>query len=268
MTDLPVAALPMYDLPEVRDATDALWAALHDAFRDAGTAAPGCLHRRGTLPEVWLNPRLMLAQACGLPYVQHLRGRVALIGAPDYGIEDAPPGHYRSVLVVRADDPREDLAAFRGAVAAINEPGSQSGHAALLYHVGTLARSGRFFGALHETGGHAASVVAVAEGSTDIAAIDAVTWRLLQRHRREARTLRVLARTETVPGLPLIAAAGTDVARHRAVVSAAFCALAPWIAEALGIRGFVPFDPADYDVIHERWQATGAERAVVIAAGA
>ena len=35
-----VAALPMYDWPEVRAETDALWAAIGDGLRNAGLDAP------------------------------------------------------------------------------------------------------------------------------------------------------------------------------------------------------------------------------------
>ena len=34
------AALPMYDWPELTDATDRLWAALRDGLRAEGVAAP------------------------------------------------------------------------------------------------------------------------------------------------------------------------------------------------------------------------------------
>ena len=37
--------LPMYDWPELRDATDGLWAALRDALRAEGVAAPEALSR-------------------------------------------------------------------------------------------------------------------------------------------------------------------------------------------------------------------------------
>ena len=131
-----VAALPMYDWPELAAATDRLWAALRDALRAAGIAAPERLTRDRALMAVWLDPQLVLSQTCGLPIVRELAGRVAIIGAPDYGVPGCPPGFYRSVVVVRADDPRETLAAFRGARLAINGRDSQSGYGAMLHHVG------------------------------------------------------------------------------------------------------------------------------------
>ena len=46
-----VAALPMYDWPEIAPATDRLWAALRDHLRAAGVAAPDALTRDRPLPE-------------------------------------------------------------------------------------------------------------------------------------------------------------------------------------------------------------------------
>ncbi|RUW96295.1 phosphate ABC transporter substrate-binding protein, partial [Mesorhizobium sp. M8A.F.Ca.ET.059.01.1.1] len=41
-----IAALPMYDWPEVRDEVDAQWASLRDAFRPRGIDAPQSIVRR------------------------------------------------------------------------------------------------------------------------------------------------------------------------------------------------------------------------------
>ena len=90
----------------------------------------------------WTDPGLVLGQTCGLPFVRELAGRVALVGAPDYGLPGCPPGWYRSAVVVRADDPREALAGFRGARLAVNGSDSQSGWGAILHHAAPLAAAG------------------------------------------------------------------------------------------------------------------------------
>jgi ABC-type phosphate/phosphonate transport system substrate-binding protein len=110
------------------------------------------------------------------------------------------------------------------------------------------------------TGGHAASIVSVAHGRADLAAIDAVTWRIALRHLPEAARLRTLALTEPTPGLPLIAARGAEPARYRAAIAAAITELdAPTRAE-LGIVGFAAFAPAGYAALAA--QADVAERRV------
>ena len=131
---------------------------MRDALRAEGVPAPERLTRESDLMAGWTDPRLVLGQTCGLPLVRELAGRVALIGAADYGVPGCPPGWYRSAVVVRADDPRESLAAFRGARLAVNGADSQSGWGAMLHHVAPLAEAGRFFGAVSITGAHAASV--------------------------------------------------------------------------------------------------------------
>ena len=238
-----IAALPMYDLPEIRWATDTLWAAIRDRLRAEGIAAPEALTRGMPAEETWAAP--VLSQTCGLPWVRHLRGRLELAGTPDYGIEGCPPGWYRSAVVVREDDARASLSAFRGARLAVNGPGSQSGTMALMHHV-----EGRHFGETLVTGAHEASARAVAEGRADLAAIDAVTWALLGEH-RPVPGLRVLMLTEPAPGLPFVSVhAGLAPLLAQAVQ-----ALEGRARRALRLRGVAPLTEADYDLIAERDRA-------------
>jgi ABC-type phosphate/phosphonate transport system substrate-binding protein len=246
----------MYDWPEVAAATDRLWATIRAALAAEGVPAPERLSRGLDLMAGWTDPGLVLGQTCGLPLVRELAGRVTLIGAADYGVPGCPPGWYRSAVVVRGDDPRADLAAYRGARLAVNGRDSQSGWGAILHHVAPLG-SGRFFSEIRITGAHATSVKSLAEGSADIAAIDVVSWRLARRFRPESGRLRVLMLTEPTPGLPLIAALGTDPAQHRRALAAALAGLDRATREALEIGGFVPLEPADYAVIGERLAAAG-----------
>jgi len=200
MSALPVAVLPMYDRPEIRAGTDRLWAAIRDRLRTAGMAAPDALDRTMPVWQAWTDPDLALGQTCGLPYATRLDGRVGLVGAPDFGVGGCPPGHYCSVLVVRADDPRDRLEAFRGAVAAVNETGSQSGHAALMDATAPLARDGGFLGGAWITGSHASSIRAVAEGAADLAAIDAQYRRITDALARGEQLL-LIERAEFHAGL-------------------------------------------------------------------
>jgi ABC-type phosphate/phosphonate transport system substrate-binding protein len=253
-----LAALPMYDWSEVRAATDRLWAALRDGLRAAGLPAPAALSRDVGLMAGWTDPGLVLGQTCGLPLVRELAGRVAVIGALDYALPGCPPGWYRSAVVVRADDPRGSLDAFRGARLAFNGLDSQSGYGSILHHAAPLARDGRFFVSAEATGAHVVSATRVADGAADLAAIDFVSWRLYCRFRPEAGRLRVLMLTDPTPGCPLIAAAGTDVAPCRVAVAAAIAGLDAGTHAELGIAGFAALDAADYAVIRDRIDAAEA----------
>lgn len=253
-----VAALPMYDWPEIAAATDALWAAVRDRLRTEGVPAPDALDRERGLMEGWTDPGLVLGQTCGLPLVQALAGRVAVVGALDYGLPGCPAGWYRSAVVVRAEDPRTALGAFRRAALAVNGADSQSGWGSILHHAAPLAEGGRFFGRVEATGAHRASVGAVACGAADLAAIDCVSWRLARRFVPEAAGLRVLFLTDPTPGLPLIAARGSDVAPLRRALGAAVAELADAARSALGVRGFVALPAAAWGIVGERFAAARA----------
>lgn len=232
-----IAALGMYDRAEVQPANDRLWRLIRDGMRARGLAAPATL-TRGEMAYMpgWLSPDLVLAQTCGFPYRARLHGRVTLVGTPDYGVEGCAPGHYRSVFVARADDPRS-LADFDGTPLAYNDGLSQSGWAAPQTQA---AKLGLRLPAGLLTGGHVASARAVAEGRADLAALDAVTWAMIQDHDAPlAAALRVVDRTDPTPGLPLIAGAGADPGPLFDAISFAIADLAPEDRATLHLKGLV-----------------------------
>lgn len=234
----------MYDRPETAPANDRLWALIRDGLRHGGHDAPDALTRGAeTLWPQWTAPDLVLSQTCGFPYRARLHGQVTLIGTPDYGVVGCAPGHYRSVFVTRRDDARETLADFSGAPFAYNEPMSQSGWAAPQTHAAKLGL--RLPPAL-ATGGHRLSALAVAGGRADIAALDAVTWRMLERWDPVATELRVIAQTEPTPGLPFISAKGADADLMFATISSAIAALGADDMAVLGLRGLVRIPPESY----------------------
>jgi len=212
------AALPMYDLPELREANDALWAALSRTLMDQGVQAPARLDRDTPLETLWRDPRLLIAQTCGYPLAKSLQGQVRLLATPRYRARGCDGPFYRSAVIVRRGDPAGNLADLRGQRCAINDPTSNSGMNLLRAEIAPLADNGRFFGAVVFTGAHLASAEAVAGGAADTAAIDCVTWAHLQRHRPALTDqLDVLAWTASSPGLPLIAARGLPAATYDAL---------------------------------------------------
>lgn len=236
------ASLPMYDTASTRAANDRLW----DLIRQAYGAGPPTLDRSTDPHTTWEDPDLILSQTCGLPYRSGLHARVSLVGTPDYRVDGCPPGFYRSVVVVREDDPREDLRAFDGACLARNDARSQSGWAAIEGHLAENGFGYNFVGRTLDTGSHAASAQAVAERRADIAALDAITWRLLTRDTDVATDLRVLAVTRPTPGLPLISAQGRDTVRLFNAVDQAIKALSPKDRSRLLLRGIVAIPASAY----------------------
>lgn len=250
--DACVASLPMYDWPEIKQANDALWVCLRDSLRTFGFPAPDNLCRKGDACH-WTDPGLVLGQTCGLPFTNRLRQHVSIVGTPAYDI-DCGAGCYYSVIVVHRDNEAHDLTDLRGARVAYNSEESLSGYAALCHRLKELTAGERFFGDALRTGSHRASVQTVAEGKAGVAAIDAVSWRLALRHEALARDLRVIEKTDPLPGLPFICARRSEwrVERLHLAVVEAMAALDGRCADALLLTGFAQTDEADYAPIRQR----------------
>jgi ABC-type phosphate/phosphonate transport system substrate-binding protein len=201
-----VASLPMYDFPELRWATDALWAGLAAELARAGLPdVPPGLHRGRDEGEAWRMPDLLFSQTCGYPLTHALKGLVRLVATPVYAAEGCRGADYRSVFIVRADETAPDLEAMRGRRVAVNARQSQSGYNCLRRAVARIADGLPVFSEVVLTAAHLGSVTAVAEGRADLAAIDCVTFALLGRHRPEAIAgLRVLAESDPAPALPYV----------------------------------------------------------------
>jgi ABC-type phosphate/phosphonate transport system substrate-binding protein len=232
-----VATLPMYDWPRVAGATDRFYAHVRDALRAGGQDAPDALTREDSLWAQWESPGLVFGQTCGMPFRTHLHDKVALVGTPDFALPDAPPGYYYSVFVVRKG--REaPVEAFIDRTLAFNGQDSQSGWAAPQNHA--AARGLMPFTHTLHTGAHRLSARAVADGRADIASIDAVTWRFLERLEPELTgQLSVIAQTDPTPGLPYICATGRDLTATRAAVAEAVTTLSAADRADLGLAGFV-----------------------------
>ena len=234
----------MYDLAEAQAANDRLWALIRDRMRAAGLQAPETLTRgEAAYWPAWQSPDLILSQTCGLPYRARLHDQVTLIGTPDYGVDGCPPGHYRSIFVARQTDRRQDLTEFDDAALAFSEDLSQSGWAAPQNHASKL---GLTLCPTLRCGGHVMSARAVAEGKAEIAAIDAVTWSMMQDWDPHAKSLKPIAATDPTPGLPYIAAAGTDADHLFPIVAEAIAALPPHDRRILRLNGFVQIAAAAY----------------------
>ncbi|CUH81234.1 phosphate/phosphite/phosphonate ABC transporters, periplasmic binding protein [Tritonibacter multivorans] len=234
-----IATLPMYDRPELRAATDALWGEIRTALG----RGPEALDREIDMWEAWQSPDLLLAQTCGMPFRTRLYGKVQLVATPDYGLPGCPAGHYNSVIIARKDRVGNDLKTFAGQRFAYNEALSQSGWAAPMMH---MRPHDMLPGELVETGGHRNSAAAVAEDRADFAAIDALTWQLLCDYEPLTEGLVEIERTEPTPALPYITAKTEDGAALFAAMETALGALSAEHRNALHLRGVVRLEPSAY----------------------
>jgi ABC-type phosphate/phosphonate transport system substrate-binding protein len=212
MTPSKIAALPMYDFPELRADTDALWERLAKSLRAAGIdGVPAALSRDRDHIETWRDPDLLLAQACEYPLAAGLAGAMQLVATPVYTAEGCSGPLYRSAIVVWRYEPARTLADMRGRRCVVNELSSNSGMNLLRAAIAPLVGNGGFFETVTVSGSHRQSLEMIAGGEADVAAVDCVSWAYLQRIAPQLTdALRVLAWTDASPSLPLITAAGTD----------------------------------------------------------
>ncbi len=254
-----IAALPMYDWPEVRGEVDAQWAGLREAFRQKGIDAPEAIVRRnGDLPPVpggihdaegrliapdpatlppdeldyhqlWLQPALLFAQTCWGPMELGLSKHVQVVGQPSYDACEGGQGElYSSALVMRTGEGPEvrspadgkaslPLDLIRGKRFTFNGLDSMSGIIGLTRDLQSAGESLDIFASRSASGGHRASIVTVAEGKADIAAIDCESWALAQRFEPAAQKVVVVGWTARRKGLPYITARTTPEKTIRAM---------------------------------------------------
>ena len=212
------ASLPWYDLPEIRDNNDALWDAIAAALRDQGLAdVPEALDR--TLPYGFdWNGRCLFTQTCGYPIFTTSRGHFRVLGIPVYSADGCDGHLHRSFIIVRKGSRFGSLEDLRDGVFAVNEPDSNSGMNLPRHLFAPLNREGRFFRARIVSGSHVASAELVRDGAADAAAIDCVTFALLQRHRPDAiAELSIIAHSAATPAPPFVTSSRTETATFEAL---------------------------------------------------
>lgn len=240
----------MYDV--YRPDTQALWSALIPLLVAEGLNADGldiAWPEAGLLSH-WRDENLLLSQTCGYPLATQLPD-VQLVGAFHYDVPGCDEYRYSSFLVARLEDAQSTLEDFFGRRAVCNSADSLSGFNALRKMVMPLARQGRFFSDVIFSGSHRRSLVALQQGSADLAAIDCVSWALFVRHEPDVlQNLIVIGQTPLTPGLPLITSfrATPEVlatlrrALRRLVTDPAYKA----VREALFIAGFSALERREY----------------------
>ena len=197
----------------------------------------------------WHSGRLLLGQACGYDVATWQSRTLRVLGAPHFGFEGCEGAQYRSFVVVREQSPARSLSDLRGARCVINTETSHSGMNTLRTLVEPLRASGSFFGALKVSGAHERSVAMVASGEADVAAIDCITYGLLQKHRPGAlESLRVIGESDLAPAPPFVTSASTsleEAAALRAALSEVIAEAAPAWA-ALRLTGLSPLPVGAY----------------------
>lgn len=201
-----IAALPMYDFPELRDAHDRFWAALARRLRECGIeVVPGQLTRNLSHREVWSHPGLLFGQACEYPVSKAFRGHLRILATPRYCASGCNSNTYRSAIVVRAEERANSLEGLRERRCVVNEPDSNSGMNLLRAALAPLSGGTRFFRSVSFSGSHCKSVELIVADEADVAAIDCVTLEHLRRIRPQLIShVRIVDWTPATPCLPFV----------------------------------------------------------------
>ncbi len=200
------AAIPLYDLPEAREQTDALWKGFAHAFREVGfQSVPDALLRG---EDVYRKP-LFFGQVCGYPLTHEFSGRFQVLATPVYRTPLFSGPEYSSVIAVHRDCKWEELAEARDSRVVINSRDSHSGYNILRSMISPLSEGKPFFRKVSVSGGHRKSLFAVSNKQSDLASIDCLTWSLLERYAPETlEKVRILELTPPAPAPPFVTEQG------------------------------------------------------------
>ena len=201
-----IASLPMYSFPEIYRASSSLWRGIAKNLRREGVSdIPDELALGRPLAELWANNNLLLSQCCGYDVVRRYRDTLIPLATPVFDVPECSGREYSSLIVVSDGCPYGDVLEMQGTVVVANGPESHSGMSSLRQLVAPKHTNGRFFNDTIYSGSHAASLDMIRAGKADIAAIDCVTFRLLELHKPEAVTdIKILGRTFHAPAPPYV----------------------------------------------------------------
>jgi len=253
-----IAALPMYDVPELKETTDALWLGLRSHFAAAGiTKVPEALTRPSDPYALWRSRDLLFAQTCGYPLTHDLKGQVRYLATPCFNAPGCDAATYRSFVIVREGEAVAKGVDLIGKVAAYNSKDSQSGCNILKHYLASQGLANGLLREALESGAHRQSMKMVKQGLADFCAVDCVSWALIAAVApTEVEGLRVLDQTAPAPCLPYITSLDRpveDVSALRAGLAAAFGDPAlEEIRERLLLSGVAVLDEDEYDVIPQQ----------------
>lgn len=141
----------------------------------------------------------------------------SLVAAPN---QETGALGYKSLIITRADSGLDSIESLRGHSMAFADPASTSGNLfprLILANVGITDVEG-FFSETSFSGGHDASLVAVANGQVDAAGVcDTCIERFYREGLADRNDIRVIAESETIPPSPLAAREDLDPALRQQI---------------------------------------------------
>jgi len=213
-------SLPMYNLPQMRQANAAFW----DAIRgELGIDVPHTLDfdRKPVPPAI--EPDTLFTQVCGWPLQTIYAGQAVILGVPIYHARYCDGPTHAGVFVVSQDSPYRTVADLRGCDFVFNSIHSNSGMNLPRRSIADIACDGPFFNSVTETHSQPGNLERVAKAEADATCVDCVTYAFFTRHHPHlAERLRILAPTRRTPAIPFVTAAATPPDIQAALRSALF----------------------------------------------
>ena len=156
-------------------------------------------------PELMNHSQLYMAHTCGYPLMKFYNQSHEPVCVPVFNVEGVAASQYSSRVIVHRDSSINKLADSQGNIVSVNGEDSNSGMNVLRHAISELANGDRFFSSVIISGGHWQSMIEVVEGRADIAAVDCVSYALLEQHQPElCDQCRTIQWTQPTTGLPFV----------------------------------------------------------------
>lgn len=228
------------------------WRQLFERFLESSGLAPAqtsVTFRHGA--EELQKTGLWFGHTCGYPLMTRLKQDFAPLCVPVFDVDGCEGRLYCSRIIVPADSSIGSLADCAGRVAAMNSADSNSGMNVLRHAVAAIHGAGPFFSGVVTTGGHLHSLEAVANADADVAAIDCVSYRLIEDWQPGlVARVRVIADSIKTFGLPFVMPrgdiAGADTGAIVEGLNRALRDCRPVVRSTLHLVGFEPVSLDDY----------------------
>ena len=201
-----IASLPMYDLPEIRWATDEFGIGILSHFKRQGIrSVPDRLIHDIPVNQLWSDKRMIFSQCCGYDVVYGYKNRLRVIATPRFKSPECRGHDYVSFIIVHTDSQYADISEMQGTIAVINGCQSQSGMNAMMSLASEYYAGDDFFSNILTSGSHRNSLSYIKNKLADVASIDSMTYTLLERHCPDCvADTRVLGTTYPAPAPPYV----------------------------------------------------------------
>ena len=252
-SETPFIACGMYAFT---DELHQAWRQLFDSYAViSGAPAPPVLRFEAD-PALLEDDGLIFGHTCGYPLMTRLQESFTPYCVPVFDVPGTNGRRYSSRFIVARASAIRDIEQSRGGVVAVNTPDSNSGMNVLRHAVASLDVDGRFFSRVLASGGHLHSLRAVADGEADIAAIDCVSYQLIEDRWPElTRQVETIGYSVETCGLPFVIANskrhGMDTEAMIARLNQALNAAPETVRRCLHLSEFSSVELDDYAQILE-----------------